>query len=96
MNLYFIQPYKLHKLEGGPPLEATVTKEDALKYYRDMFVIRRIESVAGNLYKEKVIRGFCHLYSGQVIAHVPSQARLVNCSKYHLLYSVAGSFMKRS
>lgn len=33
--------------------------------YTQMQMIRRIETAAGNLYKEKIVRGFCHLYSGQ-------------------------------
>lgn len=33
--------------------------------YTEMQTIRRLEGAAGNLYKEKVVRGFCHLYSGQ-------------------------------
>lgn len=42
-----------------------MTKEEATKYYTQMQTIRRLETQAGNLYKEKIIRGFCHLYSGQ-------------------------------
>ncbi|GAB0096744.1 Pyruvate dehydrogenase E1 component subunit alpha [Sergentomyia squamirostris] len=60
-----IKPYRLHKFERGPEERATVTRDDALKMYRDMQTIRRIETAAGNLYKEKIVRGFCHLYSGQ-------------------------------
>ncbi|RZF44078.1 hypothetical protein LSTR_LSTR013411 [Laodelphax striatellus] len=32
---------------------------------RQLLLIRRLETSAGNLYKEKVVRGFCHLSSGQ-------------------------------
>ncbi|GAB1600261.1 pyruvate dehydrogenase E1 component subunit alpha, mitochondrial-like [Argonauta hians] len=60
-----LQPFKLHKLDAGPPTTATLSREDALTYYKQMQVIRRMETAAGNLYKSKIIRGFCHLYSGQ-------------------------------
>jgi len=59
------KPYKLHKLDSGPSTSVSVTRDDALVLYRKMQTIRRMETSAGNLYKEKIIRGFCHLYSGQ-------------------------------
>lgn len=59
------QPYKLHRLDSGPATEATITKDEALKLYTQMQTIRRLETSAGNLYKDKIVRGFCHLYSGQ-------------------------------
>ncbi|XP_063831951.1 probable pyruvate dehydrogenase E1 component subunit alpha, mitochondrial [Ostrinia nubilalis] len=60
-----IKPFKLHKLDKGPATSATLTSEDALKMYEKLAILRRIETASGNLYKEKIIRGFCHLYSGQ-------------------------------
>lgn len=48
------RPYKLHKLEEAPNSTTNCTREDALLYYRQMQTVRRIESAAGNLYKEKV------------------------------------------
>lgn len=69
ISLYILspQPYKLHKInDDGPSTSVTVTSEDALKYYRQMVVIRRMETAANAMYKSKLIRGFCHLYSGQV------------------------------
>jgi len=63
-------PFKLHRLEEGPALCTSLTRDDALTMYRDMVVIRRMETAAANLYKEKSIRGFCHLCSGQEAIYV--------------------------
>ncbi len=42
-----------------------VRKDELLKYYRDMLLIRRFEEKAGQLYGMGLIGGFCHLYIGQ-------------------------------
>nr|XP_018907664.1 PREDICTED: probable pyruvate dehydrogenase E1 component subunit alpha, mitochondrial [Bemisia tabaci] len=69
-----VKPFKLHRLETGPVTSVSLSKEEALKYYTQMQTIRRIETAAGNLYKEKIIRGFCHLYSGQEACAVGMKA----------------------
>jgi pyruvate dehydrogenase E1 component alpha subunit len=45
--------------------KSNASKEDLLKYYRDMLLIRRFEEKAGQLYGMGLIGGFCHLYIGQ-------------------------------
>ena len=47
------------------PPPAKFGKEQELKAYRDMLLIRRFEEKAGQLYGMGFIGGFCHLYIGQ-------------------------------
>src|SRR3954468_1609101 len=56
---------------AGPPREG-----GALKYYREMLLIRRFEERAGQLYGMGPIGGFCHLYIGQEAVVVGTQATL--------------------
>ncbi|MFT5795525.1 MAG: pyruvate dehydrogenase E1 component alpha subunit [Ulvibacter sp.] len=42
-----------------------LNKEDSLKLYKEMLLIRRFEEKAGQLYGMGLIAGFCHLYIGQ-------------------------------
>ncbi|KAG5670705.1 hypothetical protein PVAND_000951 [Polypedilum vanderplanki] len=72
-----VKDFKLHRIEdNGPATKVSVNKDDALKFYRQMLAIRRLESASGSMYKEKAIRGFCHLYSGQEACAVGMKAAL--------------------
>nr|WP_194245554.1 pyruvate dehydrogenase (acetyl-transferring) E1 component subunit alpha [Tabrizicola sp. SY72] len=61
-----------HSRSGGrtvaakkAPEKSNVSKDELLKYYREMLLIRRFEEKAGQLYGMGLIGGFCHLYIGQ-------------------------------
>src|SRR5579862_609979 len=56
------------------PSEASGGKDELLKHYRDMLLIRRFEERAGQLYGMGLIGGFCHLYIGQEAIAVGVQA----------------------
>ena len=51
-----------------------VGKEELLKFYQDMLLIRRFEERAGQLYGMGLIGGFCHLYIGQEAIAVGMQS----------------------
>lgn len=57
--------------------ETKFSKEQYLKWYEDMLVMRRIEEKAGQLYTMQKFGGFCHLYIGQeaVVAGTVSGSR---------------------
>ncbi|XP_053951432.1 pyruvate dehydrogenase E1 component subunit alpha, mitochondrial-like [Anastrepha ludens] len=57
--------YKCIRLETSPPDSITIDKELVQNMYKKMVMIRRLETVANAMYKEKIVRGFCHLYTGQ-------------------------------
>merc|ERR1711963_110104 len=69
-------PYKLHQLDDGPATSSTLTRDEGLRLYREMVTVRRMETAAANLYKEKSIRGFCHLCSGQEAIYSGMKAAL--------------------
>ena len=72
----------LYLLDEGPSTETTLTRQQALDYYNQMVTIRRMETAAANLYKEKAIRGFCHLCSGQEAVYVGMGA----CLREHVSF----------
>src|SRR4051794_10455958 len=59
--------------DAAPP---DLGKEQELKAYRDMLLIRRFEEKAGQMYGMGLIGGFCHLYIGQEAVVVGMQMTL--------------------
>jgi pyruvate dehydrogenase E1 component alpha subunit len=60
----------------APATVPEFSKEQDLKAYRDMLLIRRFEEKAGQMYGMGLIGGFCHLYIGQEAVVVGMQMAL--------------------
>ena len=61
---------------AAPAAPALPGKDELIRYYRDMLLIRRFEEKAGQLYGMGLIGGFCHLYIGQEAVVVGIQAAM--------------------
>src|SRR5438128_2483108 len=62
--------------EKGASSPPEFTKEQELKAFREMLLIRRFEEKAGQMYGMGLIGGFCHLYIGQEAVVVGMQMPL--------------------
>lgn len=87
---FAVRDYKIHKLDQGPSTEVELTRDDGLKMFEQMVKIRRMEASANSLYKEKIIRGFCHLYSGQEAVAVGMENTLTKDDQVITAYRVHG------
>ncbi|WFD29143.1 pyruvate dehydrogenase (acetyl-transferring) [Malassezia sp. CBS 17886] len=66
-----------HSYRIDPPSEEfTVTKKELIHLYSEMVKMRRMEVAADQLYKQKLIRGFCHLSIGQEAVSVGMEAAI--------------------
>jgi pyruvate dehydrogenase E1 component alpha subunit len=61
---------------GKPDEVPAFSKDDELKAYHDMLLIRRFEEKAGQMYGMGLIGGFCHLYIGQEAVVIGMQMAL--------------------
>lgn len=60
------QKYDLYRLDKGPSEKSSLNVDDATYALKKMNYIRRMENKAAELYRQRLINGFLHLYSGQV------------------------------
>src|SRR5918999_5980365 len=63
--------------EAEAPRAGDFTREQELRAYREMLLIRRFEEKAGQLYGMGLIGGFCHLYIGQEAVVVGLQMAMI-------------------
>ncbi|KAG0353587.1 dehydrogenase E1 component-domain-containing protein [Gamsiella multidivaricata] len=81
--------FKTYNCEA-PSLKVTVKKDDLLHMYKSMVIMRRMETTADGLYKSGLIRGFCHLCTGQEAVGVGLESALSPDDKVITAYRAHG------
>ena len=70
------EPPTSNRERPSEPQPYAASKDELLKFYEQMLLIRRFEEKAGQLYGLGLIGGFCHLYIGQEAVAVGLQSAL--------------------
>ncbi len=70
------EPPATNRERPAEPQPYQASKDELLRFYKDMLLIRRFEEKAGQLYGLGLIGGFCHLYIGQEAVAVGLQSAL--------------------
>ena len=73
-----VEPPQSNRERPDEPKRHEASKDELLKFYHDMLLIRRFEEKAGQLYGLGLIGGFCHLYIGQEAVAVGVQSALTD------------------
>ncbi|KAH7693418.1 Protein PDHA-1 a, partial [Aphelenchoides avenae] len=85
-----VSPFKLFGLDEGPTQTVEVTKDDALLYYRQMKLIRQMETAIGRLYSEQKVRGYCHQMTGEEATAVGTRAAMTDTDSLITSYRCHG------
>lgn len=72
-----LSPFEVYDCDT-PSTSVSASKSELIDLYSAMVKVRRLETAADGLYKSKMIRGFCHLCSGQEAVPVGLEAATKN------------------